>query len=965
VDPDKIAFLFGTLPEWADPDDREDRAALVAEELGIDLEEADPEELFHQIVAETLATQVAEDDPPEVWAAARRLGARGLDRRQVARQLKMTLATQLQRTLTEEKPFDEGTYVAALERLPLPRIDELWGAMLGLARERPGIEVDDLEQAVAERFGFDREQEPYASLVERVSDLLVEPDGPLTCLHDDKVVAPVSLCGTVVLTHRLTEAEIATGRMDVGVDLIGFARLEDPLRTTAGEELYPASAERWRRTWEGPQGWLARYEPGTLLAVRYAPGRATDPDGSVLADAPDDGASDRVLSIEALTELPAADEELVALVRAAYDKELDGLPVSCEDVLLSTLLEAPGSFAEARPPLGELLRAAGLELRRSEVAHSQEIWRQGEMVLRLVRVMARLDEQEDIRAVTQLVEAFEVGDDGAEDLRRLLHPLRGPEVLEVAADELLGTDEDPRRAVDLSAFARRLVEAARQPADAAVARWLLALAYERSGQVEEAERQLQRGLQLAPSWGPLVDRAAWYCSDRGRAEEAVRLWRRLGLDPEDHPDLELLTGLLSGREHNLGRNEVCWCGSGRKYKHCHLGRPAELSLAERFDWLRRKVMGYMERRGGAARRAVQELAGIVGGDDGAEELEDADSAGVVADIALVEGGWFRRFLDERGALLPDDEALLLQSWALVDRTLYEVVTLGEHGAAVLRDLRSGEQLRVVGSSLPNWVAPGGVLGARALPVDGEGSDHRLAGFAFRVPPGAEPQAFEVLDSGDAEELAAFLGAFEAPPAVHTREGEPLVLCWAVFELPDPDGARVVLDRLYQRRDDEEEGAERWVEVHELAPDDTVLRARLQLDGSRLRVETTSEIRLERVMDALRAEIPGLGLVVSERTPAGEALARAARRGDAGAGDPVPEVDPAVVAQLQERFERRWCDESVPALGGLTPRQAAAEPAARETLERLLRDFEQKEAEAPPGGIVMRARCLRELLGVAG
>jgi len=23
-------------------------------------------------------------------------------------------------------------------------------------------------------------------------------------------------------------------------------------------------------------------------------------------------------------------------------------------------------------------------------------------------------------------------------------------------------------------------------------------------------------------------------------------------------------------EQNLGRNEQCWCGSGKKYKHCHL-----------------------------------------------------------------------------------------------------------------------------------------------------------------------------------------------------------------------------------------------------------------------------------------------------------------------------------------------------------------------------------------------------------
>jgi hypothetical protein len=39
------------------------------------------------------------------------------------------------------------------------------------------------------------------------------------------------------------------------------------------------------------------------------------------------------------------------------------------------------------------------------------------------------------------------------------------------------------------------------------------------------------------------------------------------------------------------------------------------------------------------------------------------------DLALTEGGWFEEFLDERGELLPDDEALLARSWVLIERTV--------------------------------------------------------------------------------------------------------------------------------------------------------------------------------------------------------------------------------------------------------------------------------------------------------
>lgn len=35
---------------------------------------------------------------------------------------------------------------------------------------------------------------------------------------------------------------------------------------------------------------------------------------------------------------------------------------------------------------------------------------------------------------------------------------------------------------------------------------------------------------------------------------------------------------MSGKA--LGRNDPCWCGSGRKYKHCHLGREKESPIAQ-------------------------------------------------------------------------------------------------------------------------------------------------------------------------------------------------------------------------------------------------------------------------------------------------------------------------------------------------------------------------------------------------
>ncbi len=55
---------------------------------------------------------------------------------------------------------------------------------------------------------------------------------------------------------------------------------------------------------------------------------------------------------------------------------------------------------------------------------------------------------------------------------------------------------------------------------------------------------------------------------------------------------------------------------------------------------------------------------------------------------------------------------------------------------------------------------------------------------------------------------------------------------------------------------------------------------------------------------------------------------------------------AVLARLNTEISRQaqadWLDDNIPALGGLTPRQAAADPTRREQLERLLSEFDRHD-----------------------
>jgi len=159
---------------------------------------------------------------------------------------------------------------------------------------------------------------------------------------------------------------------------------------------------------------------------------------------------------------------------------------------------------------------------------------------------------------------------------------------------------------------------------------------------------------------------------------------------------------------------------------------------------------------------------------------------------------------------------------------------------------------------------------------------------------------------------------------------------------------------------------------------------MELEGTRLTVEANSEERMDRVLRVLTTSIPQMEVLVDERRPLSSTKTGGTR--DVQSGDDWPRgkaraasgkeaadqgqgaegqvaLPPEVLEQLQDRFERRWCEEHVPALGGLTPRQAAADPSRREALERLLAELERANRGRPADTIGVRPARLREILGL--
>jgi hypothetical protein len=454
---------------------------------------------------------------------------------------------------------------------------------------------------------------------------------------------------------------------------------------------------------------------------------------------------------------------------------------------------------------------------------------------------------------------------------------------------------------------------------------------------------------------PAVDRLAWYVGDRGDAARATRLWRTCPRSATIGQDLETIEAVPRPALSGLGRNDPCWCGSGRKHKHCHLGVTEQAPLPDRVGWLCRKAVGYLERIGPTARAAVSDVAN-------SRALESKSLASVmddslVMDLVLTEGGWFDRFLADRSHLLPDDEAMLATAWTTVERTIYEITTTAPGTGLSVRDLRTGDRLDVRERTFSRTARIGMLVCARAVP---DGETNQFIGGIFPVAPGTETTLLDLLDERDPHLVASWARDLGRPPELRTRENEPLVECEIVATTDYPARLTDHLDDTY----DCDTPGQRWTEHHDL-DDQSVIRARFHLDGSRLTITTNSNERADRIVRRLNGAAP-VKVVSDTHTPSDATTVDRTRR--AGLPDlhgldtgPALTPDDDAVAEIQRHFEQRWCDEAVPALGGLTPLQAAADPTRREQLERLLASFDA--LDTPPGAITMRTDHRRKALGL--
>lgn len=433
------------------------------------------------------------------------------------------------------------------------------------------------------------------------------------------------------------------------------------------------------------------------------------------------------------------------------------------------------------------------------------------------------------------------------------------------------------------------------------------------------------------------------------------------------------------------RNAPCPCGSGRKYKYCCQLEEERVELQTRDeDRVGRSISDWsVERFGDELARAFEEFH------PESRRIEERDFALLltwfISDRELSSGGGtpIERYLAR--ADLDPGEREVVERIAVARLGLHRVRTVVPGRSVELEDALTGATVTAASQSVSREVLRWDLVLCRVMPGE---LFPTLWGPVLVYAPDEEPELRAELErladahglprdsSGLGEvfslasrELLRFVPPSRlAEPSYFTAEGDPLLSARASWSLVDPDDAFRVLDDppelLWVGESEDGSG-----ECFQLTADRALLLVRrpplppnavffessygglpnrigigtFVLDDSELRFDAISEPRLEHALELVSDRLAGnaelldreVGPIDLERTEWAEAVASS---------------DADILApEYLEQYLRRWLDEPLARLEGLTPRTATALPRLHGELEFLVRAIENRAEHARRAG----------------
>ena len=140
-------------------------------------------------------------------------------------------------------------------------------------------------------------------------------------------------------------------------------------------------------------------------------------------------------------------------------------------------------------------------------------------------------------------------------------------------------------------------------------------------------------------------------------------------------------------------------------------------------------------------------------------------------------------------------------------------------------------------------------------------------------------------------------------------------------------------------------------------------ANLTLTPTTLEVEAMSQQRLDNCCQRLEQLLGDrIHLAGTKAKSVGQALRESKPRAEPK--EPVM-PPPEVIAEIEDKMLRQWIDDSIPALGGLTPREAVKTPEGRQRVLELIDEVGrmQKRMKKVPGMFAPDYRKVKKMLGL--
>jgi hypothetical protein len=457
---------------------------------------------------------------------------------------------------------------------------------------------------------------------------------------------------------------------------------------------------------------------------------------------------------------------------------------------------------------------------------------------------------------------------------------------------------------------------------------------------------------------------------------------------------------------DIGRNDPCPCGSGKKYKRC-CGAPRTDPIASAAHEIRAaqesaqaKVKRFLrdELEDNAMDNAWEEFDLSEDGlDPRRDETElfvpwvlydwepwEAAKEGKRPRYARLSPAWVAQ-VERQDAFSPAESDFLI-SVLMTPTSFHEVLSTEPGRTLTLRDIMLESELTVLDSRASSDVQPGDIIYARLVPFAdvtlfvGSGQlviPPKFKGFILdtrkQLRPRLRKLTGEKLCQDETVLRAVYFdvrGAIVNPPRpeMQNTDGDPMEFHTLTYKLASVEAAIVALaplageapEDLLAEANRARPGGSKRVTFSWTCPgnpkhggmSNTVL-ADFKVNGATLTVEVNSENRAKSVKIEIAKRLEeGATLVRDDRVPMDHALRAAATKPESKREraarqrdeelQALPEIQ-AMIGKMTADHYSTWPDVPLPALKGKTPRVAMKTREGRERVEALVVDFERQQS----------------------